>query len=135
MKSIAKFLVACSCLVLLVAPPIKAAPQGYLEGHLKIVFRMGVEPDEMPRPEVAPESYAAYPLVILSQEGGKEVARLTADANGNYRAALPPGAYILDVPHRPATGVRATPQSFTVISNQTVRVDMRIFVGLYKGQA
>ena len=135
MKSIAKFLVACSCLVLLVAPPIKAAPQGYLEGHLKIVWMRAVEFDEMPRPEVAPESYAAYPVVILTQQGRKEVARLTADANGNYRAALPPGDYVLDVPDQVAKHIRATPQPFTVVSNQTVQVDITIFAGFYKGQA
>jgi hypothetical protein len=34
---------------------------------------MAVEPsDEMPRPEVAPESYAAYPFIILSQEEKKK---------------------------------------------------------------
>jgi hypothetical protein len=137
MSSIAKSLVAVSILVIPAGTAsVKAAPRGFMEGHLKIVFLSPVEPsDDMPRPEIAPESYAAYPLIILSAEARREVAHLTADEHGNYRAALPPGAYILDVAHRPATGVRATPQSFTVISNQTVRVDMRIFAGLYKGQA
>jgi hypothetical protein len=42
----------------------------FLKGHLKIVWLGAAEAsDEMPRSEVAPESYAAYPLVILSQEG------------------------------------------------------------------
>jgi len=135
MRSIAKFLVTCSFLVVLVVLPIKAAPQGFLEGHLKVVFGMAVEPDEMPRPEVAPESYAAYPLVILTQQGRNEVARLTADANGNYRATLPPGDYILDMPDQVAKHARATPRSFTIAPNQTVHVDMTVFAGFYKGQA
>jgi hypothetical protein len=71
----------------------------FLKGHLKIVWLGATEAsDEMPRSKVAPESYAAYPLVILSQEGKKEIARFTADENGNYHAALPPGDYVLDVP-------------------------------------
>jgi hypothetical protein len=137
MSSIAKSLVA-ACILLIPAGTafVKAAPQGFLEGHLKIVFLSPVEPsDEMSRPDVAPESYATYPLIILSQEGRKEIARLTADANGNYRAALPPGAYILDVQDRVAKHIGANPQAFTVISNQTVRVDIQIFVGFHKGQA
>jgi hypothetical protein len=89
----------------------------------------------MPRPEIAPESYPTYPLIILSLEGRKEIARLTADANGNYRAALPPGAYILDVQDRVAKHIGANPQPFTVISNQTVRVDIKIFAGFHKAQA
>jgi hypothetical protein len=137
MSSIAKSLVV-ACILLIPAGTafVKAAPQGFMEGHLKIVFLSAVEPsDDMPRPEVAPESYAAYPLIILSQDGRKEVARLTADENGNYRAALPPGAYILEVQDPVAKHIRATPQPFTVISNQTVRVDIRIFAGFHKGQA
>ena len=142
MSSIGKSLaVACVFLSLAGIASVKGAqPQGFMEGHLKIVFVRAVEPDDMPRAEVAPESYAAYPLVILSPEGRKEVARLTADKNGNYRAALPPGAYILSVQERPeeeriAERIHANPQPFTVISNQTVRVDITIFAGFHKGQA
>ena len=117
---------------------IQAAPQGFVEGHLKIVVIRAVEPDNGPQP--APETYAQYPLIVLSQDEKKEVARLTADKSGNYRVALPPGAYILAVQERPseeraAERIHANPQPFTVVSNQTVRVDMRIFIGLHKGQA
>jgi hypothetical protein len=117
---------------------IKAAPQGFMEGHLKIVVIKAVEPDNTPQP--APETYAEYPLVILSQDGKREIARLTADKSGNYRIPLPPGAYILAVQERPAEErvaerIHANPQPFTVVSNQTVRVDMSIFIGPAKGEA
>ena len=119
---------------------IKAAPQGFMEGHLKIVVIRAVEPDNMPQPTVASETYAEYPLIILSQDGKREIARLTADKSGNYRAALPPGAYILAVQERPAEEraaerIHANRQPFTVLPNQTVRVDMTIFIGPAKGQA
>jgi hypothetical protein len=108
-----------------------ALPSGAMEGHLKIVSPRAVEPsDNMPRPAVAPETYAEYPLIILSQDGKKEIAHVTADENGKYRVALPPGAYILDVQERAAKRIHAKPQPFTVISNQTVHVDMNIFTGL-----
>jgi len=110
---------------------LHAAEQGFLEGHLKIIFGMAAQPsDDMPRPEIAPESYAEYPLVVLSQDGKKEVARLAADEDGNYRITLPPGDYILDVQDRAAKRLRARPQPFTVVSNQTVRVDMNINTGI-----
>ena len=129
---------ACISLLLASAASIKAAPQGFVEGHLKIVVIRAVEPDNMPQP--APETYTEYPLIILSQDGKKEIARLTADKSGNYRAALPPGTYILAVQERPAEEraaerIHATPQPFTVVSNQTVRADMTIFIGPTKGQA
>jgi hypothetical protein len=83
----------------------------------------------MPRQTVTAERYAEYPLIILSQDGQKEIARVTADGNGNYRAALPAGNYILDVQDRTAKRLRAKPQPFSVVSNQTVHVDMNVIIG------
>jgi hypothetical protein len=81
-------------------------------------------PDGVPNPR---QSYREYPLVVLSQDGQKEIARVTAaDGDGGYRVALSPGAYILDVQDRVQRQIRVRPQPFIVRSNQTVRVDMLI---------
>jgi hypothetical protein len=132
--------VAAACIFLMLAgtASIQAGPQGFMEGHLKIVVIRAVAPDDMPQP--APETYAEYPLVILNQDGKREIARLTADKSGNYRVALAPGAYILalqerSAEERAAERIHANPQPFTVVSNQTVRVDMSILIGPAKGQA
>ncbi len=137
MSTFHKYLIgACTFLILVGTASIKAAPQGFVEGHLKIVSPKAVEPsDNMPRPAIAPETYAEFPLIILSQDGKNEIAHVTADENGNYRIALPPGNYVLDVQGRVSKRLRARPQQFTVVSNQTVRVDMSIFIGLVKGKA
>jgi hypothetical protein len=60
------------------------------------------------------------------QDGRKEIARLIADADGNYRVALPPGDYNLDVQGRGKGHARAKPQRLTVVSKQIARfyVDM-----------
>jgi hypothetical protein len=50
--------------------------------------------------------------------------------NRDYRVALPPGAYVLDVQDRARKHVRAKPQAFTIVSNQTVRVDMDLDTGI-----
>jgi len=114
---------------------IEAESQGFMEGHLKIIFGMAVgESDEMPRAEGAPQSYAKYPLIVLTQEEKKEIARVTVDQSGNYRVALPPGNYVLDVQDRVAKHVPAAPRSFTVVSNQTVHVDMNILHGIRRLQ-
>ena len=141
MASIPKSM-AAACIFLMLAgtASIKAAPQGFVEGHLKIVVIKAVEPDNMPQPTVMPETYAEYPLVVLTRDRKRQIARLTADKSGNYRIPLPPGAYILAVQERPAEEraaerIHANPQPFTVVSNQTVRVDMSIFIGPAKGQA
>jgi hypothetical protein len=117
------FLVPVGCLASDNAVP------GFLEGYLRILAFRDVELAEGNPPKSG--NYAEYPLIILSQDGKKEIARVTADGNGNYRLALPPGDYILDVQGRPPKGhVRAKPQPFTVVSNQTVRVDMDIDTGV-----
>jgi hypothetical protein len=119
------FLVSIACLA-----ADNAAP-GFLEGRLRILAFKDVELAEENAPKFSDGNYAEYPLIILSQDGKKEIARATADENGKYRIALPPGDYVLDVEGRPPKGhVRARPQRFTVASNQTVHVDMNIDTGI-----
>lgn len=132
MPTFFKYLASTFVIFLLAAgASIKPQSQGFMKGHLKIIFGMAVGPsDEMPRPQVKPQSYAEYSLIILSQKEKKEIARVTADENGNYRVALPPGKYVLDVQNRVAKHVRAAPRPFTIVSNHTVRVDMTILIGL-----
>ena len=105
-----------------------AMPPGFVEGHLKIISPTPVELADGNTP-VTVETYAEYPLIILNREK-KEITRVTADRNGNYRVVLPPGDYILDVQGRAHKHVRGKPQFFTVVSNQTVRVDMDIDTGI-----
>jgi hypothetical protein len=107
-----------------------AVPPGFVEGHLKIVSLKPVELADGNVEKGTSENYAEFPLIILSQDGQKEVARVTADEKGNYRVALPPGDYILDVQGRGRGHVRAAPQRFTVVSKQTARVDMDMDTGV-----
>lgn len=116
--------------ILVSATLIEAAAPGFLEGHLKVISSKEVElTDETPSKMTA-ESYVDYRLVILSREKQIEVAHVTADESGNFRISLPPGDYVLDVQDRKRRHVRATPQPFTIIANQTVRVDMAIDTGV-----
>jgi hypothetical protein len=103
---------------------------GFVEGRLKIISGREVELADGNGSAITTENYAQYPLIILSQSEKKEIARVRADGNGNYRIALPPGDYVLDAQARTRGHVRAKPQRFTVVSNQTVRVDMNIDTGV-----
>jgi len=114
---------------------VESAPQGFLEGQLKIVsFRPGESDGEntaAPADEktVTAGNYADYPLIILSAGDRTQIARITADANGSYRAALPPGNYILDVEERVRRRLRVKTQPFTVVPNEKVHVDLTIVTG------
>jgi hypothetical protein len=99
-------------------------------GTFKIISPKEVELADNTPSKMPAENYPDYPLVILSREKQTEVAHVTADENGNYRIRLPPGDYVLDVQNRKRRHVRATPQPFTIVANQTVRVDMVIDTGV-----
>ena len=121
--------VACIFLMLARSASVDAAEHGFMEGHLKIVSSKEADLADGTPPAITSESYAEYPLIILSAGAQREIARVTPDENGNYRAALPPGTYILDVQGRVPRRLRAKPEQFTVLSNQTVRVDMSLVIG------
>jgi hypothetical protein len=126
-----KYLIAGGIFLILAGCTASHAVQpGFLEGHLKIVSPKPVELAEGNAPTVTAETYAEYPLIVFSRDAHKEVARFAADRDGNYRVALPPGDYILDVQGRAPGHVRAKPQHFRVLSNQSVRVDMDIDTGV-----
>ena len=97
---------------------------------MRILALKDVELAEGNPPKFSAGNYAEYPLIIRSHDQKKEIARVTADGNGNYHVALPPGNYVLDVQGRAPGHVRAKPRQFTVVSNQTVRVDMDIDTGV-----
>jgi len=121
----------CAVLVLADTALSNPARRGFVEGHLTIVSRSEVELADGRPAHVTAETYAEYPLIVLSHDGKKEIARVTADANGNYHLAMAPGDYIMDVQGRTPKGhVRAKPQRFTVASNQITRVDMDIDTGV-----
>ena len=131
MSSLLNYVISsCVFAILIGSTSVNAAPQGLLEGHLKIISEKEVElADETPSQTTA-ANYGDYTLIILSGDRKREIARITANENGNYRAALPPGDYVLDAERRGHGYIRATPQSFTVISNQTVHVDMILDMGI-----
>ena len=117
-------------LVLSSAAQSDPVPPGFVEGHLRIFPLSDVNPaaDDRAATTATEVPYAEYPLVVLTRDGKKEITRVTPDSGGNYRIELPPGDYILDVEaHTPK---RPKPRPFTVVSKQTVRVDMCVDTGI-----
>jgi hypothetical protein len=126
-----RFLISPFVVSLLVSSAwMDATPIGFLEGHLRIISSREVELADETTSKMTAENYVDYPLVILSRDKKTEAAHVTADEHGNYRTALPPGDYVLDVQNRRRRHVRATPQPFTTVANHTVRVDMVIDTGI-----
>ena len=97
---------------------------------MTIVSLKGVELADGSPSKGTADSYAAYPLLVLSKDGKKEIRQVIADNDGNYRVSLPPGDYVLDAKGRAPKRIRAKPKKFTVVSNETVRVDFELDTGI-----
>jgi len=117
-------------LVLLSSTSIAATQPGFLKGHLKIISPKEVDLADQTQSQANEINYADFPLIVFSKDRKKEIARITADSKGDYRIALPPGEYILDVQGRAPGHLRAKPEQFKVVSHQTVRVDITIDTGV-----
>lgn len=115
--------------LLLSSASIAATQTGFVQAHVKIIFSKEVDLADQSQSQANEINYADFPLVVWSQDRKKEIARITADKKGDYRIELPPGEYILDVQRKPGR-LRAKPEPFTVVSNQTVRVDITIDTGV-----
>src|SRR5439155_12294011 len=80
MSTSLKYPIAASIFFVLVGTAlVTAGPQGFLEGRLKIISRRPVElADENTAPMTA-RNYADYPLIILTGDETKQIARIIAD--------------------------------------------------------
>src|SRR4051812_9804646 len=125
------FLPACTFFVLLgIALVRAAAPEGFVEGQLKILSGRPVEAAESNRVASTSRNFNDYPLIVLRKGGEKQVAGISADANGHYRISLPPGDYVLDLVGRIQKRIRVQAQPFRIAPNETVHVDLTIRTGL-----
>jgi len=129
-SSLKSLIADCIFLALISTSSVNAAPQGFVEGHLKIISGRPVELADENADTATAENYGDYPLIVLSQSDRKQMARIPADLDGKYRTALPPGDYVLDVEGRVAKRLRVSARPFTVVANETVRVDLTIVTGL-----
>ena len=108
------------------------AAQGVVEGHMRIFPLSDVNlADDGGAPNSGnAQPYFQYRLIVRSREGKKEITQVSVNQSGNYRIELPPGDYVLDVLGPESRPARTKPRPFTVVSNQTVRVDMDIDTGI-----
>jgi hypothetical protein len=132
MKRIIQKSILCFAAVSLAATSLRsiaAPPETGIHGQTFLyIYISPVTPTE-----IAPDVWIGIPgiqlptassLKVLSKHSGREVARLTSDANGFYSIALPPGDYLLEPetlmlsPWLSACTASARPIEVTVKANQ-----------------
>ena len=102
---------------------------GFVEGHISIGPLSPVERVGTPTPASLADAYATLKVTVFKPDGKTQVAQLTPDSQGNYRQSLAPGTYVLDMPHGAMTKMNL-PQTVTIVSDQTVHVDIDIDTGI-----
>ena len=107
-----------------------AVAPGFLEGRLKVHVSGGAELADADESKAASVDYAEYSMVVLRKDNREEIAQVTADKNGHYRIPLPPGHYLLELKGRSRKRIQAEQRFFTVVSQQTARVDMELLPDL-----
>lgn len=119
----------------LAALPLSACTQppqafGTLEGHVTIGPLVPVLREGEVEPTPAPEVYAARAIVVFRQDGETEVTRLQIDADGDYRAELPAGTYVVDINHSGIDRAADLPREIEIIAGQVTRLDIDIDTGI-----
>ena len=101
---------------------------GTLTGNVSIGPLCPVEPCTVPHDRLV-AAYAARPITI-STPAGMAVATVTADPETGYSVALKPGTYVIDIQHQGIGGGKELPATVTLMSGETVRLDISIDTGI-----
>lgn len=113
-----------------VVPVGSIVPMGYLEGHASIGPLQPVERVGVPTPTPSPGTCAARGLVVLDLQTSAEAARFDLGPDCTYRVALPPGNYRVELQRRGIDSSKDLPQTVTISSEQTTRLDISIDTGI-----
>ena len=103
-----------------------ASSPGTLEGRVQILRSGGAHLADDAGGTREKEALADYPLVVLSKDGKTEIAQVVSDREGRFRVNLPAGDYVLNGKQAGRNRLRMAARPFTVISGQTVRVDLTV---------
>lgn len=106
------------------------AGKGMLEGKVSVGTLTPVQQVGVPEPTPAPEVYAERQVVVYSQDGKKEIARVQIGADGSYRVGLAPGAYLVDINHLGIDSSKDLPVVVQINRDETTRLDIDIDTGI-----
>ncbi len=94
-------------------------------GPLQPAVQVGV-----PEPSPGPGVFAARKIVVLSQNGRREIARAFIEIDGTYQLILPVGRYLVDIAGSGIDRGIDLPQEIEIFSNQITRLDIDIDTGI-----
>jgi hypothetical protein len=102
---------------------------GTLQGHVNIGPLQPVVRVDEPTPVVPPEAYAARQIVIYATDGQTKIVQVQIGPDGNYKVALPPGPYVVDLT-RSGMDRSNLPTKIQIAAGQTTTLDVEIDTGI-----
>ena len=103
---------------------------GTLKGHVTLGPLVPVVREGEPEPTPAPEVYAARQIVVYAEDGRTEIERAQIDPDGNYRVALPPGNYVVDINRTGIDHADGLPKRIEILSGGMTHLDVDIDTGI-----
>jgi len=111
----------------------RSGPTGTLEGKVTVGPLTPVERVGVPSPLPNPEVFTSRHLIVYAADGMTKVADVPIKASGyygTYSISLPPGTYVLDVPHQGIGHARPLPKQVTISPGKTTIVDVDVDTGI-----
>jgi hypothetical protein len=110
---------------------LPVAPEGILYGKVTVGPLQPVERVGVPSPTPPPEVFTSRSINIFQADGKTLLRNVHFNANGSYRVNLPPGTYVIDIPHDRGLGfAKNLPKTVSIGSNQMVELDIDIDTGI-----
>jgi hypothetical protein len=103
---------------------------GVVIGHVRIRPLSPVEGEGKPTPTPWPDLYEGRVILIHGSDGEEVERRAEIDADGTYRAELPPGTYVVDIEQAGPASAAGLPKTIQVSSGETIQVNVVIDTGI-----
>jgi hypothetical protein len=119
-------------IVIIVSCSLSSRGEGTLSGHVTIGPLVPVLREGETEPTPSPEVYAAWQIVVYTEDMRQEVARADIDSAGNYQITLPVAAYAVTAAPAGGGGGPGGSQEYHVEINpdQVTHLDLDIDTGI-----
>lgn len=102
---------------------------GFLEGKVEIGPLCPLEPCNLTEDQIA-QVYAARKIIVYTPDRSSVVTTVSLDQKGNYRIALAPGKYAIDINRIGIDSSADVPKEIIVELGKTVKLNIQIDTGI-----
>lgn len=122
-------IVSAAVIMLIHLKQIEKTQKGFLEGKVTIGPLCPVEPCNLTQEKID-EIFGARKLVVYTSDKSSIVTVISLDHKGEYRVALNPGKYIIDINRISIDSSDDVPKEILIEPGKTIRLDIQIDTGI-----